>query len=521
MRAVDEEHSVVAPVGDQQVARNRGRRMQNEPGRGAPCTDPLCRRLDVGCRQTGQREREDQRDRGGDEESGDLASPTSDEKGAPAARGSAHAHPSSMAGSADGIALNDAKVPSSHERQMKRGWADRRDREDRSSQMGAVASSTRAGVIVVISAAAAAGSGGAASAVPAPARAWPGATIGYHDQTGGHGYHAAVLAAVAAWNDVRLGVRFVPVSPRVASVQIVFVDGRCLSGVAGRAPVGFQRLGARVVVRSCPAIVRPLLVAHELGRVLGLRNDANGCSLMNANGSSDGLTYAVPARCSRDRPPAWLPLLVDPISASHARSLYAPPPAALDVRFTTGPQPRLDWLEPKGSSRRTIVLRATGRCPVAGDVAGGTDATVVYSKASFAGLHYAIDTSLGATPGSYCYRLFNLSASGRPTASRAFKVSIARGPVAAAAVLTSPVVVGMPVTFADRSTDDAASIVHWTWNFGDPAGGAADVVDTADPTVGRAPSYTYAKPGTYTVTLTITDALGRSATTTLGVVVQS
>ena len=302
---------------------------------------------------------------------------------------------------------------------------------------------TRAGFILVLAVVAAAGQGRAAGADSAT-RVWPGTTIGFRDLTGGHGYHAAVLGAVAAWNRLGLGVRFAPAPAGRSAVQIVFVAGRCLSGVAGRAPIGFQRFGARIVVRSCPPIVRPLLMAHELGRVLGLSNDNHGCSLMNSKGASDGRTFAAPARCSREQPPAWLPLLIDPLSASRARAVYAPPPAALDVRFTAGTQPRLDWREPAGSSRRTLVLRTTGRCPVSGDVAGNTDATVIYSKASYAGLHYAVDTSLDPTPGSYCYRLFNLSASGRPSASRTFGTVVAPGPVAVAAVVTSPVVAGGP-----------------------------------------------------------------------------
>lgn len=385
--------------------------------------------------------------------------------------------------------------------------------------MEEVVSSTRAGLDVVLAVAATAGLGGAAGAASAT-RVWPGTTIGYRDLTGDHGYHGAVQAAAAAWNRLGLGVRFVPAEAGRSSVQIVFTGGRCLSGVAGLAPIGFQRFGARVVVRSCPRIVRPLLVAHELGRVLGLTNDDRGCSLMNSKGSSDGRTFASPARCSRERPPAWLPLLVDPLSASRARALYVRPPTALDLRFTALPQPRLDWREPAGSRSHTLVLRTVGRCPATGDVAGGTGAAVVYSKPGYAGLHYAVDTTLGTTPGSYCYRLFNLSASGRPTASQPFTVVVAPGPVAGAAVVTSPVVAGVPISFADRSTDSGASVVHWHWDFGDPAAGATNVLDTADPTLGRGPTHVYAAAGTYTVTLTVSDSLGRSAAATIGVTVQ-
>ena len=375
-------------------------------------------------------------------------------------------------------------------------------------------SSTFAGVILVLTIAAAAGIESAPGAVSP--RAWPGDTIAYRDLTGDHGYHAAVRDAVAAWNRLGLGTRFVPAPRGRSSVQIVFSAGRCLSGTAGRAPTGFQRNGARVVVRACPAIVRPLLVAHELGRVLGLGTDDHTCSLMNSKGSSDGRTFAAPALCSRAAPPSWLPQLVDPSTAARAHALYAAPPAALAVRFTAGPEPRLDWREPHATGLRTLVLRTTGRCPARSDITGGTGATVLYSKPAFAGSHYAIDVKLGSAAGSYCYRLFNVSATGRPTPSTTFTFVLQPGPVAAAAA-TSPAVAGAPVRFLDRSTDGGAVVVHWHWDFGDPASAEANVLDTVDPGAGRAPAHTYGAPGTYTVTLTITDELGRSATTTIAV----
>ncbi|HEY6960500.1 MAG TPA: PKD domain-containing protein [Gaiellaceae bacterium] len=354
-----------------------------------------------------------------------------------------------------------------------------------------------------------------ASAAAAPARAWPGATILYRDLARAGGYSSAIARAVAAWNRAGIGVRFVPAGSRVANVQIVYVRGRCLSANAGRSPLGFQRFGARIVVRSCPRIVRPLLVAHELGRVLGLA-DVNGtCTLMNSKGASDGRTFAAPAHCSRYAPPSWLPRLVDPLSAARARALYRPPPAALDVRLTPSAAPRLDWREPAGAAARTIVLRTTGRCPTTADLGTRRTAVVVYARAGYAGLHWLVDTTL-AEPGAYCYRLFNVGRSGRSTASVPFTFTLTPAPVAAASV-TSPAVHGQPTSFADTSS---GTIVHWRWDFGDPAGGDANVVDTSDPQLGRAPTHTYAAPGVYTVTLIVTDDLGRSATTTIGVTVE-
>ena len=348
-------------------------------------------------------------------------------------------------------------------------------------------------------------------------RVWPGAVIGYRDLTGSHGYHAAVRRAVAAWNAVGPGVRFVPAPKGYSTVQIAFAAGRCLSGNAGHAPTGFQRFGSRVVVRSCPAGVRPLLVAHELGRVLGLRDDDLGCSLMNSRGTSDGVTFALPERCSRGAPPAWLPRLVDPRSAAIVRALYAAPAALTQVRLTPGPRPRVDWIEPRHSGAgRTVVLRSARGCPTRADVAAG-QAAVVYAKPAFHGVHFAVDETALA-PGSYCYRVFNVSTAGRPTPSAPIAYVLAAAPTAAAAVVSSAVA-GSPVELADRSTVAGTTIVHWHWDFGDPASGAADVIDTADPGAGRAAAHTYAGPGTYTVTLTVADALGRSATATLTVAV--
>jgi PKD repeat protein len=61
-----------------------------------------------------------------------------------------------------------------------------------------------------------------------------------------------------------------------------------------------------------------------------------------------------------------------------------------------------------------------------------------------------------------------------------------------------------PGTFAftDQSSEGGAAIVHWHWNFGDPGSGARDTSSSQNP------SHRYSSTGTYSVTLTVTDANG-------------
>ena len=78
-------------------------------------------------------------------------------------------------------------------------------------------------------------------------------------------------------------------------------------------------------------------------------------------------------------------------------------------------------------------------------------------------------------------------------------------PVAAFEASTSTVLVGSPVTFADKSSGE---ITQWTWSFDD-----GQSFTTASPTEASA-THTYATAGTYTVKLTVSGPGGDDNTTT-------
>ena len=250
------------------------------------------------------------------------------------------------------------------------------------------------------------------------------------------------------------------------------------------------------MTRSCPAIIRRLLLAHELGRVLGLPVDNKHCSLMNSHAVSDGLTYVVPAKCSRKHPPSWISRLIDPRTAALARLIYTAPPAPAPLALSVDPTgvPSVTWVEPAGSAAASIVVARTATaCPTDRDVAAGT-VTTVYRAAPSAGSHSVVDSSFPRTGENDCYRAFALNRWGRASLSSDAISYTFGGPIASFAAEAAAA--GAATTFTDASTAQHSSIARWTWNFGDPSSGAANTLDTTNPAVGQHPSHVYATAGT-------------------------
>jgi len=80
------------------------------------------------------------------------------------------------------------------------------------------------------------------------------------------------------------------------------------------------------------------------------------------------------------------------------------------------------------------------------------------------------------------------------------------GTVAPVAVATAtPLSAPLSVQFnGTGSFDQDGSIVAWNWNFGDGAAGTGSIIN-----------YVYSSPGTYTATLTVTDNVGLTGTTSV------
>jgi hypothetical protein len=145
---------------------------------------------------------------------------------------------------------------------------------------------------------------------------WPSATITYYNEV--PAYSWAVDAAAYAWNASGARVQFLKSSRRDAKVLV----GIRWFKVAGDAHV--QRLkdgrfiGAQVGIRTGQdRYTMALVVAHELGHVLGLDHEDRVCATMNSY-----LVNNHPGNCSAAPAGKWICRLLRTDDVRGAVSLY-------------------------------------------------------------------------------------------------------------------------------------------------------------------------------------------------------
>ncbi|WP_162599836.1 M57 family metalloprotease [Nocardioides solisilvae] len=131
---------------------------------------------------------------------------------------------------------------------------------------------------------------GSAAAGARGIRKWPRGRITYVDRTKDRD---AVRAAVKLWNRSGVKIRFVKVRKASRAALVIRdstnVPSGCGSGLAslgyvpgGRAFVNILH-GGDEGGQGCAFPGQTLVVAHELGHVLGLRHDDSRCSVMNSS----------------------------------------------------------------------------------------------------------------------------------------------------------------------------------------------------------------------------------------------
>lgn len=376
---------------------------------------------------------------------------------------------------------------------------------------------------------------GVAAAIPVAAHGyvlggqrWPTHTILYYDASANH---AAVRAAVQAWNTSGANVRFVPTSRAHARLTILpLAPGGCL-GLEGFATLGYDPRGDVVHLRRCADVYEAAIVAaHELGHVLGLAHETHVCATMNP---STGLRCGAPpfyyalcrilqvddvrgavrrygGRPRAIREPQFCAEFSAPVSPTSVSVTGTAPPAeelTAAVRIPAErPLVQLPTLKLKGLTLKqsppyltASVYRYPNACP-----AGAPHGTPT-SEQTISGSG-PVQVDLGARaalqPGTWCFAVWTKDSAGRRSAhATTSSVTVVHQGPSASFAAPQGATAGAPTQFEDASSPGDDPITSWRWDFGD--GSTSTEAN---------PAHTYAQAGTYTVTLTVTASDGQTST---------
>jgi hypothetical protein len=390
---------------------------------------------------------------------------------------------------------------------------------------------------------------------------WPGHVITFHNDLPVDA--AVIAAAVHDWNTSGASVRFVAAPASSAEVTILPMPAIPLTklertnGGGSADALGFATVGA--VPRTAP--VRPpsgggvvygahvwlakvgvrdrygvriaagtmeRIAVHELGHILGLGHEHRACAVMQPilnEGCGIGRRY-------------WMGLCHDPLEPDDIRgavSLYggreptfherlcviSPLPGAprrVSVRLTDNNlRSVVRWRNPRG-----VTLKIGHRIdPYALDGHPTVEAYQIQGSLGSCprGRRHVLErelthsgswttAGLPLSPGAWCLEVRALDWFGRLGRPITVRVTVPQPGEPAAPVPNFQFAPAAPqrgqtIAFHNQSTAGAAPITSWSWSFGD--GSRSTLAN---------PRHSYANPGSYTVTLLVTDSSGAPATIT-------